>query len=76
MLNIFVNILIQAKKHFVFAGVSLAMLLIIIYQLGSAILDALTSLFNMDVPIQYYGILSLLFIIGMIIILVKGDRRV
>ena len=72
MLNIFVNILIQAKKHIAAGSISLAMILILIYQLGGAILDAIASLGNIQVPDAYYGVLSLLFIFGIVYMWLRG----
>jgi len=59
-------------KHFL-AG--LGGLLITLYFLGGAFLDMLQNLFNVDIPMQYYGLLSLGFIIGFIAIHIKTRRR-
>ena len=60
------------KRHFL-AG--LGGLLITLYFLGGAFLDMLQNLFNMDIPMQYYGLLSLGFIIGFIAINIRERRR-
>ncbi len=65
----------QAKKHFIAGGLSLAIILILIYQLGSAMLDAIASLGNIQVPTAYYGVLSLIFIFGVIYMFLKSRGR-
>ena len=65
----------MAKKHAAIGGLSLAMVLILIYQLGGAILDAISSLGNIQVPDAYYGVLSLAFIFATILIWLKGDKE-
>ncbi len=60
------------KTHFL-AG--LGGLLIILYFLGGAFLDTLENLFNINIPMQIYGLLSLGFIIGFIAIHIHNKRR-
>ena len=58
-------------KKGVFAGLGFATILILLYQFGNAVCDALTSLFNYNIPQEVYGVLALLFIFGMTLILLK-----
>ena len=63
------------KRHIAFGSIGLAMILILIYQLGSAMLDAVSSLGNVNIPTAYYGVLSLLFIFGVIYMFLKNGGR-
>ena len=63
------------KRHLAFGSLGLAMLLLLIYQLGSALLDAASSLGNINVPTAYYGVLSLLFIFAVIWMFFKSGGR-
>jgi len=56
-------------------GISITMLLLLIYQLGNAILDAAQMLFNINVPTAYYGVLSLLFIFVTVYMFLKNRLR-
>jgi len=51
-------------------GISVTTLLLF-YQLGNAVLDAAQSLFNVNVPEEYYGILALFFIFISVAVLLK-----
>ena len=53
-------------------GVSVVTVLLL-YQFAGAILDTLYNLFNIQVPLWCYGLLSLVFLICSGYMLVKGD---
>jgi len=59
------------------AGISIGLIgfLTFLYLFGNSVLDAMTYLFNINVPLQYYGILSLCMIIACILMLLRGKWR-
>ena len=60
-----------SRKKKAGVSLSLAILALFIYQVGSALLDMIQSLFNVNVPEQYYGILALIFIFASIYLFIK-----
>jgi len=56
-------------------GIGLIGLLTFLYLFGNSVLDTANYLFNINVPLQYYGILSILMIIACLLMIWKGSRR-
>jgi len=59
------------------AGISISLIafLTFLYLFGNSVLDTANYLFNMNVPLQYYGILSFCMIIACILMLLRGKWR-